>query len=149
MLKEYYSLRYIRVTDIVCGQPCQGTFIYCYKIVPGIDNADYMDFLDSHILSSVQTIYKSAQLCKEEMTDDTKWHKWYKLFTQHQVSMTLFPEFTFADLQTMANNDVPKPKLPTPEIGLYIPQPLYIEEPGYPFNRVEFHYPLSITKADI
>lgn len=149
MLKEYYSIRYIRVTDIVCGRTCQGTFIYCYKIVHGIDNTEYMDFLDRNILSSVQSIYKSAQLCEEEMIEDTKWHKWFKFFAQHHVCMTLFPTFSSADLQTMAYSDVPKPKFPTPEIGLYIPTPLYIEEPGFPFNRVEFRYPLGIAKEDV
>lgn len=60
MITEYFSLRYIYVSDIVENKISNGCFIYCYKMQVGKDVSAYTKHIDNNILNSVKTHYPDA-----------------------------------------------------------------------------------------
>lgn len=149
MLTEYYSLRYINLTDIVCNRRAVGTLVYCYKMIAGVDNTTFMDFIDKHVLLSVQVLNPDAKLCKEEMIDDSKWARWFKMIGSTCVPLNMIPSMSENDIVAI-NGDVAKfIKLPTFLVQIFNQSVIYKEDPGYPFNRIELRYPIGITPDQI
>lgn len=123
--------------------------MYCYKMVAGVDNTAYMEFIDKHILASVQTLYPDANLCREEMIDDSKWARWFRMIGSACVPLNMIPSISENDIAAI-NGDVAKfIKLPTFEVQIFNQSVIYKEDPGYPFNRIEFRYPIGITPDQI
>lgn len=149
MLTEYYSLRYINLSDIVCNKRAVGTLVYCYKMVAGVDNTIYMDFIDNNILSSVQSLYPHAQLCKEEMIDDSRWARWFKMIGSTCVPLNMIPTMSENDTVSIDRDTAKNLKLPTFEVQIFNQSVIYKEDPGYPFNRIELRYPIGISPDQI
>lgn len=145
MMTEYFSLRYIYVSDTVDNKVSRGVFLYCYKMEMFKNNKQYMDFLDTYIERSIQKQYPKAQIQHQEIINDHYWLKW--LTTLHKQSIPFYNipacEFSY---KSMGEIDAQRDTLyPCTIISFYPEISVIPEDPSFPFNKIDFRYPIELT----
>lgn len=145
MITEYFSLRYIYVSDTVDNKVCYGCFIYCYRMQLGFDVSAYTDYIDSNVLNSVKGHYPNAMLNKMDIFYDCEWQKWLIQLQKICVPFYFLPSCNNINVSFQLAQKYENVTYPRFRISFY-PQILpYKEYPSYPFNKIAFRYNINLS----
>lgn len=145
MITEYFSLRYIYVSDIVENKISNGCFIYCYKMQVGKDVSAYTKYLDNNILNSVKTHYPDAVMNSQDIIYDSDWQRWVMKLRKICVPFYFLPSCGNIKVSFLLAQEYGNITYPGFCIS-YFPQFMPCKEaPSFPFNKVDFRYDIEFT----
>ena len=145
MITEYFSLRYIYVSDVVDNKISNGCFIYCYKMQVGIDVSAYTDYLDTNILNSVRIHYPKAEMNSQNIFYDSDWQEWLIKLQNLCVPFYFLPSCGNVEVSFLLSQEYGNITYPGFLISYFSQIMPYKEDPSFPFNKVNFRYDIKFT----